>query len=160
MSGTVNISKQQSAQSIRPRSIFISYSFGDNELVGSLIRLLKRAGFEVATGASANKFVSQAILDRIESSCFYVSVMTRHDKKADGTFTTSPWLHQELGAARAFKKHFILMVEDGVTDIGGIQGDWQRIHFTDKTFFKVALDAVEQLESYSGEPEERILRHV
>jgi hypothetical protein len=42
------------------------------------------------------------------------------------------------------------MVEEGVTDIGGLQGDWQRIHFGAKGFLKAALDAIEHLKSYVG----------
>jgi hypothetical protein len=42
------------------------------------------------------------------------------------------------------------MIEEGVDDIGGLQGDWQRIHFGPKGFLKAAMDAVEQLKSYTG----------
>ena len=76
--------------------------------------------------------------------------MTRADEKADGTFTTSPWLLEEKGAALAFGKKIVLMVEDGVADIGGLQGDWQRIHFTPKGFIMAAIKAVQQLTSYLG----------
>ena len=44
------------------------------------------------------------------------------------------------------------MVEDGVDDFGGLQGDWQRIHFGPKGFLVAALQAVEQLQSYAGSP--------
>ena len=42
------------------------------------------------------------------------------------------------------------MVEEGVDDFGGLQGDWQRIHFGPKGFLKAARDAAQQLASYSG----------
>jgi len=48
------------------------------------------------------------------------------------------------------------MIEDGVSDFGGLQGDWQRIHFGPKGFLKAALQAVEQLESYSGVRQPRV----
>ena len=47
-------------------------------------------------------------------------------QQADGTFTTSTWLHQALGAAIAYNKPLVLLVEEGVTDFRGLQGDWQR----------------------------------
>ena len=78
--------------------------------------------------------------------------MTRDEAKADGSYTTSPWLLEETGAAVALGKPLVLMVQQGVTGIGGLPGDWQRIHFTDKDFLDAALDAIEQLESYLGHP--------
>jgi hypothetical protein len=76
--------------------------------------------------------------------------MTCADAKADGTFTTSPWLLEEKGVALAFGKPLVLMVEEGVTDFGGLQGDWQRIHFGAKGFLTATLEAVAQLKSYVG----------
>jgi hypothetical protein len=52
--------------------------------------------------------------------------------------------------ALALGKPIVLMIEEGVTDIGGRQGDWQRLHFGSKGFLTSALQAVEQLNSYSG----------
>tara|TARA_B100000029_G_C17011798_1_gene755194 strand:+ start:333 stop:575 length:243 start_codon:yes stop_codon:yes gene_type:complete len=77
--------------------------------------------------------------------------MTCADEKMDGTFTTSPWLLEEKGAALALDKPLVMMVEEGVSDFGGLQGDWQRIHFGAKGFLKAALEAVDQLKSYAGE---------
>ena len=76
--------------------------------------------------------------------------MTRDKEKADGTYTTSPWLLEEKGAALAFRKPLVLLIEEGVTDFGGLHGDWQRHHFAAKGFTGAALKAVKQLRSYSG----------
>ena len=76
--------------------------------------------------------------------------MTRDKQKSDGTWTTSPWLLEEKGAALALRKPIVLMVEEGVDDFGGLQGDWQRIHFGAKGFLTAAVQAVDQLESYAG----------
>lgn len=57
---------------------------------------------------------------------------------------------EEKGAALAFGKPLVLMIEEGVTEFGGLQGDWQRIHFGGKGFLKAALEAVEQLKSWAG----------
>jgi hypothetical protein len=117
--------------------------------MGSLIRFLKHEKFEVMTGESACTYISRAILDRIKVCDLFLCLMTRDEVKADGTYTTSPWLLQEIGAAVALDKPLVLMVQDGVSGIGGLQADWQRIHFTDKTFLRAALDALQQLESQS-----------
>ena len=76
--------------------------------------------------------------------------MTRHKLKDDGMYTTSPWLLEEKGAALALGKRIVLMIEDGVDDYGGLQGDWQRIHFNSKSFLKSSLSATKQLKSYTG----------
>ena len=135
---------------VKPKTVFLSYRFAESEYVDGFQTLLEREGFEITTGQDANTFISQAILDRIRSCEFFVCLMTRADEKKDGTFTTSPWLLEEKGAALAMGKRIVLMVENGVNDIGGLQGDWQRIHFTAKSFTSAAIRAVDQLKSYSG----------
>ena len=133
------------------KTVFLSYRFAEEEYVEGLERLLEQSGFKVITGRSANTFISKAVLSRIRECQFFISLMTRDKEKADGTFTNSPWLIEEKGAALAFGKPIVLMVEEGVSDIGGLQGDWQRIHFGPKGFLSAALEAVEQLKSYAGE---------
>ncbi len=133
------------------KTVFLSYRFAEEEYVEGLRRLLEQSRFKVITGKSANTFISKAVLSRIRESQFFLCLMTKDKEKADGTFTTSPWLIEEKGAALAFGKPIVLMVEEGVSDIGGLQGDWQRIHFGAKGFLSAALEAVEQLKSYVGE---------
>ena len=132
------------------RSVFLSYRFAEKEYVGGLSRLLAKHQFEVVTGQSSNTFVSRSVIDRIRRCAFFLSLMTCADAKADGTFTTSPWLLEEKGVALAFGKPLVLMAEEGVSDFGGLQGDWQRIHFGAKGFLTAALEAVGQLQSYVG----------
>jgi hypothetical protein len=136
-------------------SVFLSYRFGEQSLADGLVRLLEGQRFTVQTGARANAYIGRTILDRIAACEYFVSLMTRHEQKADGTFTTSPWLIEEKGAALALGKPIVLMVETGVTDIGGLQGDWQRIEFGERGFLTAALQTVEQLKSYSGESDSR-----
>jgi hypothetical protein len=133
-----------------PRSVFLSHRFAEVEYVDGLSELLEQNDFSIVTAKTANTYVSKAILDRIGSCEYFLCLMSRDQAKTDGTFTTSPWLLEEKGAALALGKPIVLMVEEGVTDFGGLQGDWQRIHFGPKGFLKAALQAVEQLKSYAG----------
>jgi len=133
-----------------PLSVFVSYRFAEEDYIGGLNLLLEQHGFVVVTGKSANTFVSRAVLDRIKACDLFLCLMTRDKEKTDGTFATSPWLLEEKGAALAFGKPIVMMVEEGVTDFGGLQGDWQRIHFGPKGFLSAAIQAVQQLKSYSG----------
>lgn len=132
------------------RTVFLSHRFAENEYVDGLTLLLKNEGFTVLTGSPANTYVSQAILQRIAEADYFVCLMTRDKEKVDGNYTTSPWLLEEKGAALALKKPVVLLVEHGVDEFGGLQGDWQRIHFGPKGFLNAVLQAVEQLNSYAG----------
>lgn len=134
----------------KPNSVFLSHRFAETEFVEGLEQLLEKEGFDVIKGDSANTFVSQAVLQRIKQSEFVLCLITKAHEKSDGTWLTSGWILEEKGVALAFGKPLVLMVEDGVVDIGGLQGDWQRIHFTSRGFLKAALQAVKQLRSYSG----------
>lgn len=131
-------------------TVFLSYSFSETEYADGLVPLLKQNGFEVITGKRTNTYIGRAVIDRIRDSEYFLCLMTRNKEKTDGTFTTSPWLLEEKGVALALGKQIVLMIEEGVDDFGGLQGDWQRIHFGPKGFLKAALEAAHQLASYSG----------
>jgi hypothetical protein len=142
--------EQGEKERTQPNTVFVSHRFAEEEYVTGLCKLLRQNGFEPVTGKSANTYVSKAVLDRIKESEFFLCLMTRDQEKHDGTFTTSAWLLEEKGAALAFGKALVLMVEEGVTDFGGLQGDWQRIPFGPKGFLNAAFEAVDQLKSYAG----------
>jgi hypothetical protein len=135
---------------VKPNSIFLSYRFIEKEYKEVLKTFLEEAGFHIITGEDANKYISHTILQRIDSCQFFLCLMTRVDEKKDGSFTVSPWLLEEKGAAIALNKKIILMVEEGVVDIGGLEGDWQRIYFKPKTFAIGVKHAIDQLKSYDN----------
>ncbi len=142
--------QERKSSEIDSKSVFLSYRFAEKEYIDGFKTLLVRDGFSVITGEDANTFISQAIVERIRACAFFVCLMTRADEKKDGTYTTSPWLLEEKGAALALGKKIVLMVEDGVADIGGLQGDWQRIHFTPKSFTTAVVKSIDQLKSFGG----------
>ena len=144
------IQPKQEKISAKEKSVFLSYRFADKEYVNGLRELLEKEGFSVATGEHNNTYISQGILTKIMDSEFFVCLMTKEAEKKDGSFTTSPWLLEEKGAALALKKMIVLMIEEGVTDFGGLQGDWQRIHFTPQSFTSAVLRAIDQLKSYGA----------
>lgn len=131
-------------------TVFLSYRFTETEYADGLVPLLEERGFKVVTGKRSNTYISRAIIDRIRKCEYFLCLMTRDKEKIDGTFTTSAWLLEEKGVALALGKPLVLMVEEGIDDFGGLQGDWQRIHFGPKGFLKAALEAARQLASYSG----------
>ncbi|MGV9214556.1 hypothetical protein ACTFTM_22070 [Micromonospora sp. RB23] len=142
---------------VRPKiarnSVFLSYRFKEEDgYVRGLSGLLEDNGFTVITGRAADGYVGMAVLNRIRECEFFVSLMTRARQFADPgeKFATSAWLVEEKGAALAFNKYMVLLVEEGVDDIGGLHGDWQRHQFTAPTFTTAARAAVQQLRNRSG----------
>lgn len=154
--GLAELTQQARIARAEPRknSIFLSHRFADRERINSFIRLLREKGFTVITGNYANSYINQAILKRIKDCEFFLCLMTRDEKKENGKYTTSPWVLEEKGAAIALRKRLVLMVEEGVDGIGGLHGDWQRISFTADRFLDAAFEALDQLTSYAGGPDE------
>jgi hypothetical protein len=114
-----------------PRSIFIGYDFEHKHLFEELKILLVNNGYDITTGDPDQiGSISQAILDKIWNSQFFIGMMTKRDEKVDRTYTTSVWVLQEHATAIAYDKLAIILVEDGVSDYGAIQGDRQRLHFS------------------------------
>ena len=146
----LQIKTNDSKPSVRPRTVFLSYRFAEQDYVDGLSQLLQQGDFKIVTGMANNTYISKAIIEKIRECEFFLCLMTKDSEKADGTYTTSPWLLEEKGVAIAYDKSLVLMVEEGITNIGGLQGDWQQIHFTPKGFLKAALQAVQQLNSYTG----------
>lgn len=148
------LSHQASIARAKPssRSVFVSYRFADKKLAEGLVQLLERNHFKVFKGDSLNTYVSQGVLERIKKCEFFLSLMTRDAEKKDGTYTTSSWVLEEKGAALALGKRPVLMVQAGVTEPGGLHGDWQLITFTLEDFIQAAYQAVDQLNSYCGDP--------
>lgn len=135
---------------VRRNTVFLSCRFADQQYIDGLKDLLTDNGFEVVTGDNARGFISEAILERIRNAEFFICLMTRDKQTTDGAYTTSPWLLEEKGAAIALGKYLVLLIEEGVTDFGGLQGDWQRHHFSEKGFTTAALKAVGQLRDAAG----------
>jgi len=135
---------------VRPKRVFLSYRFEENDYADGLKELLHDHGFEVVTGEEANRSISSAVLDRIRTSDFFLCLLTRVGQMSTGEWTTSSWVIEEKGAALAMEKYIVLLVEDGVTGIGGLQGDWQQHRFTPKEFTTAALRAVRELRIAAG----------
>lgn len=139
-------SAQEEEASNRPiETIFLGYSYRqkDDEFVSGFKELLSDRGYEVLDGkADGLGSISQAIIEKIKISDAVVIVMTKRDKKENGKFTTAAWLLEEKGAGLALGKPVGMLVEEEIddSDIGGMQGDNQRFHFTRNNFLKTAMN--------------------
>ena len=139
------------ARKVEANTVFVAHREEDREYVDALRSLLETDGFVPRDGFAVTGFVGRAVLEEIRSCEFFLVLMTQESRKESGKFTTSPWLLEEKGAALAFDKPIVLLVEDGVEDFGQLQGDLQRIHFAPKSFALAALRAVSHLKALRGQ---------
>ena len=75
--------------------------------------------------------ISEKVKRFIEEQSIFVGIFTRRDKIArKPEWTTSAWVLDEKAYAVGLQKRLILLKEQGVGSIGGIQGDYEYIEFT------------------------------
>jgi hypothetical protein len=125
-----------------------SFSPSDTSVVGCVKAALEGIGINVVTGEKpkADK-VSEKVKKRIEAQFVFVGLFTRRDKvEGRSEWTTSPWLIDEKAYAVAKDKKLILLKEEGVTSIGGIQGDYEYVEFSRTELERLVLKIVEIFE--------------
>jgi hypothetical protein len=89
-------------------------------------------GLAVETGERprANR-ISDKVKCLIEQQSIFAGIFTRRDKIArKQEWTTSAWFIDEKAYAVGLQKRLILLKEQGVNSIGGIQGDYEYIEFS------------------------------
>ncbi len=113
--------------------IFVGHSFApdDKAFVDALIQLLTTAGLNVSTGEAPQEGrISDKVKARIEAADVFLGVFTRGVRlTGKKTFSTSAWVVDEKAYAYAKGKRLLLLKEQGVDTIGGIQGDYEYVEF-------------------------------
>lgn len=126
-------------------AIFVGHSFAkeDSSFVDAVLKAIAILGINVVTGEKPKAGrISEKVKERIEGCDPIVVVMTKRARIEGGDYDTSGWLIQEAAYALGKDKKLILMVERGVTNIGGLQGDLEEIRFDGNTLH----DAILQLQ--------------
>jgi hypothetical protein len=115
-------------------TVFVGQSFEPlDAIVNKCVHeTLEGLGLAVFTGdrPKADR-ISEKVKSLIEGQSIFVGIFTRRDKIARKTeWTTSQWVLDEKAYAVGRQKPLILLREEGVNSIGGIQGDYEYIEFS------------------------------
>jgi hypothetical protein len=88
--------------------------------------------------------ISEKVKKLIEEQHLFVGVFTRRDKiTRKKEWTTTSWVVDEKAYAVGKGKSLILIKEEGVGSIGGIQGDYEFIEFNRDRLEELSVKLVE-----------------
>jgi hypothetical protein len=129
-----------------PLTAFVGQSFSQNdEIINKLVfDVLTAIGVTVATGEKPKADrISEKVKSLIEQQAIFVGIFTRRDKIArKKEWATSTWVIDEKAYALGRQKRLILLKEQGVNSIGGIQGDYEYFEFSRDNLGDVVLKLV------------------
>lgn len=124
-------------------SAFVGQSFvpSDKRVNQCVFDTLEALGVKVVSGEKPKAdLISEKIKRLIEEQSIFVGVFTRRDKIArKPEWTTSAWVIDEKAYALGRHKRLILLKEQGVGSIGGIQGDYEYLEFSRDTLESLVL---------------------
>jgi len=113
--------------------VFVSKSFelADRAVNSYFERLMQATGVEIATAEEYTDDPIPVRVERVLSECdFLVGIyVIRYEDTQKNKAVTSQWLMRETFTAHGQGKKFIALVEDGVSDIGGLNIDKELIIF-------------------------------
>jgi len=147
----VTIYKDDYDKIIKSPLIFISKSFEDNdkeinEYFENILNALN------ITFITAEKYAGIPIENKVEdliSKCdFLIGIYAkRYENAIKGNMLTSQWLIRETHFAKAKGAKIIILVEEGITDIGGLESDIELIHFSRSNLKSVQQSTIKFLEA-------------
>lgn len=132
---------------------FVGHSFAkeDHELVRAIKHLLESLGIRCDSGEKPEgSTVSEKILARIKRNDLFVGVFTKGEKlPQNNKWTTSNWVIEEKASAISAQKRLLLLVEEGVEDFGGLQGDYEYVKFNREHFYEALPKIVDYIISFT-----------
>jgi len=106
------------------RSSGTSFAEENKSLVKGLVQFFEKLGLATESGRRAEpRGVSEKVKERLRACEIFIGVFTRRNYLAEGSYSTSPWVVEEKAIAIGEGKRLLLFVEEGVKEIGGLQGD-------------------------------------
>jgi hypothetical protein len=131
-------------------SAFVGQSFipADKRVNQCVSETLEALGVKAVTGEKPKAdSISEKVKRLIEEQSIFVGVFTRRDKIARRLeWTTSAWVIDEKAYALGRHKRLILLKEQGVGSIGGIQGDYEYLEFSRDALESLVLRLIQVFE--------------
>jgi hypothetical protein len=133
-----------------PYKVFVARQFceRDKPLFEELSSSLRDKGYEATDGVveGLDSFRGE-IIRKIRDARLFICLLTHRAELTDGAFASSVWLYQETGAAIAFKKKPLILVEDGMHEhyAGELQKAYEYIPFDRSGFAAILPQVVERL---------------
>jgi len=118
-----------------PYAVFIAHQFSrDDESLVSYIdkRVLNPIGLKLVSGrVDGLEEFRHTILKKIRECRFFLCLLTKRVELPSGQYASSTWLYQETGAALAYGKKPLLLVEEGIDShyVGEFQKVYEHISF-------------------------------
>jgi hypothetical protein len=123
---------------------FVGHSFdpADQGIVNLVTGTLNSLGIAVVTGRKPRaEKISDKVKQLIDQQFIFVGLFTRRAKLEGGKgWATSPWVIDEKAYAIAKGKVIVLLTEEGVDSIGGLQGDLEYLPFSRRKLQGLMLD--------------------
>lgn len=113
--------------------VFVSYNFAEKnkDLSSLVISFLETQNVAVLVGSEPGSgSVSEKVKGKIDDADVVVGIMTADEKDADGQWSASKWIRDELAYALADSERVVIrMIENGCDTAGRIFGDREYIPF-------------------------------
>jgi hypothetical protein len=126
---------------------FVGHSFdsADKIVVSTVTEVLEAVGVRVETGTKPKADrISEKVKKLIEAQYLFIGIFTRREKLSGRqAWNTSAWVIDEKAFAFARNRKLILLKEEGVDSIGGIQGDYEYIEFSRECLQQAAVSLLQ-----------------
>lgn len=134
------------------RTIFLSFSFKvDRDLASDIETLIVSHGLNAVTGRRlGGEELTPEVKKKIEAADALVAIMSRREELANGGWTTSNWVRDELNYARAQGKRAIALVEEGI-DTSGMGAAHERLALDRADPARCLLDLSETIGIWKSE---------
>jgi hypothetical protein len=146
MRGKDTIIEHKTQKSVSSNSIFVGLSFdpADVHINRCICDTFTALGLSVVTGEKPKADrISEKVKSLIEQQSIFAGIFTRRDKVArKPEWTTSAWVIDEKAYAVGLQKRLILLKEQGVNSIGGIQGDYEYIEFSREALERTVINLI------------------
>jgi hypothetical protein len=146
-----DLNSVKAIRTVELRSAFVGHSFSEDDqwLIVDFKSLLTKLGLICDSGERpATKSVSEKVKERVRASDIFVGIFTRRERiEGREEWTTSPWVIEEKAMAIELGKPLLLFIEEGVKEIGGLQGDYEYVSFSRDKLHKAFLKVVDYVQS-------------